>query len=64
MVSRMGIGEVPPTIGYEWAGTTGSIAVEGAQKMATIDRFNNLIRNVVPDETSRDVEELRKLIDI
>ena len=40
------------------------LSVEGAQKMATIDRFNNLIQNVVPDETSPDVEELRKLIDI
>ena len=40
------------------------LSVEGAKKMATIDRFDNLIRNVVPDETSPDVEELRELIDI
>ena len=40
------------------------LSVEGAKKMATLDRFDNLIRNVVPDETSPDVEELRKLIDI
>ena len=40
------------------------LSVEKPKKMATIDRFDNLIRNVVPDETSPDVEELRKLIDI
>ena len=40
------------------------LSVDGAKKMATTERFDNLIRNVVPDETSPDVEELRKLIDI
>ena len=40
------------------------LSVDGAKKMATTERFNILIRNVVPDETSPDVEELRKLIDI
>ena len=40
------------------------LSVEGAKKVATLDRFDNLIRNVVPDETSPDVEEPRKLIDI
>ena len=40
------------------------LSVDGAKKMATVDRFDNLIKNVVPDETSPDVEELRKLIDI
>ena len=40
------------------------LSVEGAKKMATVDRFDNLIRNLVPDETSPDVEKLRKLIDI
>ena len=40
------------------------LSVEKPKKMATIDRFDNLIRNVVPDETSPDSEELRKLIDI
>ena len=40
------------------------LSVEGAKKMATTDRFDNLIKNVVPDDTSPDVEELRKLIDI
>ena len=40
------------------------LSVNGAKRIGTIDRFNNLIRNVVPDETSHDLEELRKLIDI
>ena len=40
------------------------LSVDGAKKMATTERFDNLIRHVVPDETSPDVEELRKLIDI
>ena len=40
------------------------LSVDGAKKMATTERFDILIRNVVPDETSPDVEELRKLIDI
>ena len=40
------------------------LSVNGAKRVATIERFNNLIRNVVPDESSRDLEELRKLIDI
>jgi hypothetical protein len=35
-----------------------------AKKIATIERFDNLIRNIVPDESSPDLNELRKLIDI
>ena len=40
------------------------LSVKGAKKIATIDRFDNLIKNVVPDESSPDLSELRKLIDI
>lgn len=40
------------------------LSVKGAQKIATIDRFDYLIGNVVPDESSPDLSELRKLIDI
>jgi len=40
------------------------LSVKGAKKIATIDRFDNLIENVVPDESSPDLNELRKLIDI
>ena len=40
------------------------LSVKGATKIATIDRFDNLIANVVPDESSPDLSELRKLIDI
>ena len=40
------------------------LSVKGATKIATIDRFDNLIANVVPDESSPDVNKLRKLIDI
>ena len=38
--------------------------VQGAKKIATIDRFDKLIGNVVPDESSPDLNELRKLVDI
>ena len=40
------------------------LSVQGAKKIATIDRFDKLIGNVVPDESSPDLNELRKLIDI
>ena len=40
------------------------LSVKDAKKIATIDRFDNLIGNVVPDESSPDLSELRKLIDI
>ena len=40
------------------------LSVKGAKRVATIDRFDNLIVNVVPDESSPDLNELRKLIDI
>ena len=40
------------------------LSVNGARKTGTIDRFNNILGNVVPDETSHDVIELRKLLDI
>ena len=40
------------------------LSVQGAQKIATIDRFDKLIGNVVPDESSPDLSELRKLVDI
>ena len=36
----------------------------GLQQLHTIARFDNLIDNVVPDESSPDLNELRKLIDI
>ena len=48
------------TKGYEQL----ALSVKGAKKIATIDRFDNLIENVVPDESSPDLNELRKLIDI
>ena len=38
--------------------------MKGANKIATLDRFDSLIRNVVPDESSPDVNEIRRLIDI
>ena len=40
------------------------LSVKDAKKIATIDRFDNLIGNVVPDDSSPDLSELRKLIDI
>ena len=40
------------------------LSVKGAKKIATIDRFDYLIGNVIPDESSPDLNELRKLIDI
>ena len=40
------------------------LSVKGANKIATLDRFDSLIRNVVPDESSPDVSEIRRLIDI
>ena len=40
------------------------LSVKGAQRVATLDRFDSLIGNVVPDESSPDVNELRRLIDI
>ena len=40
------------------------LSVQGAKKVATIDRFDKLIGNVVPDESSPDLSELRKLVDI
>ena len=40
------------------------LSVQRAKKIATIDRFDKLIGNVVPDESSPDLNELRKLIDI
>ena len=40
------------------------LSVQGAKKIATIDRFDKLIGNVVPDESSPDLSELRKLVDI
>ena len=61
---------------YDWKGekyyrlmiTKGNeqivLSVQGAKKIATIDRFDKLIGNVVPDESSPDLSELRKLVDI
>ena len=40
------------------------LSVQGAKKIATVDRFDKLIGNVVPDEFSPDLNELRKLVDI
>ena len=40
------------------------LSVSGAKRIATVDRFDNLIGNVMPDDSSPDLEELRKLIDI
>ena len=40
------------------------LSVQGAKKIATIERFDKLIGNVVPDESSPDLSELRKLVDI
>ena len=40
------------------------LSVQGAKKIATIERFDKLIGNVVPDESSPDLNELRKLVDI
>ena len=38
--------------------------MQGAKKIATIERFDKLIGNIVPDESSPDLSELRKLVDI
>ena len=40
------------------------LSVQGAKKIATIERFDKLIGNIVPDESSPDLSELRKLVDI
>ena len=40
------------------------LSVKGAKKIATRDRFDSLLKNVVPDDSSPDLSELRKLIDI
>ena len=40
------------------------LSVQGAKKIATIERFDKLIGNIVPDESSLDLSELRKLVDI
>ena len=40
------------------------LSVQGAKKIATIERFEKLIGNIVPDESSPDLSELRKLVDI
>ena len=40
------------------------LSVQGAKKIATIELFEKLIGNVVPDESSPDLSELRKLVDI
>ena len=40
------------------------LSVQGAKKIATIERFDKLIGNVVPDESSPDLSELHKLVDI
>ena len=40
------------------------LSVKGAKRIATIDRFDYLIGNVIPDESPPDVNELRRLIDI
>ena len=40
------------------------LSVQGAKKIATIELFDKLIGNIVPDESSPDLSELRKLVDI
>ena len=40
------------------------LSVQGAKKIATIERFDKFIGNIVPDESSPDLSELRKLVDI
>ena len=40
------------------------LSVQGPKKIATIERFDKLIGNIVPDESSPDLSELRKLVDI
>ena len=40
------------------------LSVQGAKKIATIERFDKLIGNIAPDESSPDLSELRKLVDI
>ena len=40
------------------------LSVQGAKKIATFERFDKLIGNIVPDESSPDLTELRKLVDI
>lgn len=40
------------------------LSVKGAKQIATVERFDNLTENVVPDESSPDLNELRKLMDI
>ena len=40
------------------------LSVQGARRVATIERFDKLIGNIVPDESSPDLNELRKLVDI
>ena len=40
------------------------LSVTGAKRVATVDRFDNLSGNVMPDDSSPDLDELRKLIDI
>jgi hypothetical protein len=40
------------------------LSVQGAKKIATIERFDKLIGNIVPDESPPDLSELRKLVDI
>ena len=40
------------------------LSLQGAKKIATIERFDKLIGNIVPDESSPDLSELRKLVDI
>ena len=39
------------------------LSVNGAKRIATVERFDNLTGNVMPDDSSHDLEELRKLID-
>ena len=40
------------------------LSVQGAKKIATIELFDKLIGNIVPDESSPDLSDLRKLVDI
>ena len=40
------------------------LSVKGAKKIATLDRFDSLLKNVVPADSSPDLSELRKVIDI
>ena len=40
------------------------LSVQGAKRVATIERFDKLIGNIVPEESSPDLDELRKLVDI